>query len=159
VHDVRLHTEALVADGPYRHVRNPLYLGTFLLSIGLGLLASRSGFLVLAIGGAIRILRLIGREESELGKEQGERFRAFCRAVPRLLPSLRARIPASGAKPLWAQAFRGEGFMWGFFLTMAAFAITLRDRVAWILGGTTLALWFLQRALERLKPATVVAKD
>jgi hypothetical protein len=139
-------------------VRNPLYLGTFFLSIGLGLLASRSGFLVLAMGGAIRILRLIGREEAELGKEQGERFRAFCRAVPRLLPSLRARIPGSGAKPQWAQAFRGEAFMWGFFLTMAAFAITLRDRVAWILGGTTLALWFLERALERLKSATASAK-
>lgn len=24
VHDLRLHTESLVADGPYRHVRNPL---------------------------------------------------------------------------------------------------------------------------------------
>ena len=40
VHDQTLHTERLVADGPYRHVRNPLYFGSLLLSIGLGFLAS-----------------------------------------------------------------------------------------------------------------------
>ena len=33
----------VVADGPYRHLRNPLYLGTFLHAIGLGLLMPASG--------------------------------------------------------------------------------------------------------------------
>jgi protein-S-isoprenylcysteine O-methyltransferase Ste14 len=150
VHDTKLHTETLVADGPYRYVRNPLYLGTFLLSIGLGLLASRLGFAILAVGAAIRILRLIGREEAELEKERGESFREFCRRVPRLLPSLRPRVPASGLKPQWGQAFRGEAFMWGFFITMVAFTITLQDRVAEILAGVTLGLWFLQKGLRRL---------
>lgn len=150
VHDTALHTEILVADGPYRHVRNPLYLGTFLMSVGLGLLASRSGFVVLAVGAAIRVLRLIGREEAELEKEQGGRFREFCQRVPRLLPSLRPRVPSAGLRPQWGQAFRGEAFMWGFFLTMAGFTITLQDRVAYILSGVTLALWFLQRAVQRI---------
>jgi protein-S-isoprenylcysteine O-methyltransferase Ste14 len=150
VHDTKLHTETLVADGPYRYVRNPLYLGTFLLSIGLGLLASRLGFAILAVGAAIRILRLIGREEAELEKERGESFREFCRCVPRLLPSWRPRVPASGLKPQWGQAFGGEAFMWGFFVTMVAFTITLQDRVGEILAGATLALWFLQKGLRRL---------
>jgi protein-S-isoprenylcysteine O-methyltransferase Ste14 len=153
VHDPRLHTEALVADGPYRHVRNPLYLGTFLMSIGLGLLASRSGFVVLAAGAAMRILRLIGREEAELAAQQGDAFQEFCRRVPRLWPSLDARLPASGAKPEWSQAFAGEAHMWGFFLTMLAFAITLDRSVLWILGGASLGLWLLGRVLQRLKPA------
>lgn len=149
VHDSELHTEALMADGPYRYVRNPLYLGTFLMSVGLGLLASRTGFAILTVGAAIRILRLIGREEAELEKEQGERFREFCRRVPRLLPSLRPRIPAAGLKPQWGQAFRGEAMMWGFFLTMVAFTITLQDRVAYILSGVTLVIWFLQGSVRR----------
>jgi len=149
VHDTALHTETLVADGPYRHLRNPLYLGTFLMSVGLGFLASRSGFLVLVVGAAIRILRLIGREEAELEKQQGERFREFCRRVPKIFPSLDPSIPAAGQKPQWGQAFRGEAFMWGFFLTMVGFALTLEDRVAQMLAGVTLVLWFFDRAVER----------
>jgi protein-S-isoprenylcysteine O-methyltransferase Ste14 len=149
VHDTAMHTETLVADGPYRHVRNPLYLGTFLMSVGLGFLASRSGFVVLAVGAAIRILRLIAREEAELEKQQGERFREFCRRVPKIVPSFGPSIPAAGLKPRWGQAFRGEAFMWGFFLTMVAFTITLQDRVAEVLAGVTLALWFFDRAMPR----------
>src|SRR5207249_5308471 len=98
------------------------------MSVGLGFLASRSGLVVLAVGAAIRILRLIGREEAELEKQQGERFREFCRRVPRIFLSFRPRIPAAGLKPQWGQAFRGEAFMWGFFLTMVGFTITLQDR-------------------------------
>ena len=155
VHDTALHTETLVADGPYRYVRNPLYLGTFLMSAGIGFLASRSGFVVLAVGAAVRILRLIGREEVELEKQQGESFRQFCRRVPRLIPSLRPRLPRAGLKPQWGQAFRGEAFMWGFFFTMLGFTVTRQDRVADILGGATLVLWFLQKAVRRLaKTAT-----
>ena len=149
VHDLTLHTEALVADGPYRYVRNPLYLGTFLLSVGLGVLASRSGFVLLTVGAAIRILRLIGREEAELEKQQGGRFREYCRRVPRIFPSFGASIPAAGLKPQWGQAFRGEAFMWGFFLTMVGFTITLEDRVAEMLAGVTLALWFFDRTIGR----------
>lgn len=145
VHDTALHTERIVADGPYRHVRNPLYIGTFLLTVGLGLLASRSGFFVLAVGGAIRIRRLIGREELQLEKEQGERYREFCRLVPRLFPSWHSRVPAAGLVPQWRQAFLGEAVMWGFLVTMVAFTITLQSSVAKILGLATLALWLLQR--------------
>ena len=105
--------------------------------------------MVLAAGAAIRILRLIGREEAELEKQQGERFREFCRRVPKIVPSFGARIPAAGLKPRWGQAFRGEAFMWGFFLTMVAFTLTLQDRVAEMLAGVTLVLWFFDRAVRR----------
>jgi protein-S-isoprenylcysteine O-methyltransferase Ste14 len=47
VRDSVLHREQLMADGPFRHVRNPLYLGNVLFAFGLGPLASRSGFLVI----------------------------------------------------------------------------------------------------------------
>jgi protein-S-isoprenylcysteine O-methyltransferase Ste14 len=149
VHDLRLHTGNLVADGPYRHVRNPLYLGSFLLSIGLGLLASRVGFFILVAGGTARILRLIGREEENLEQQQGERFREFARSVPRLLPSISPRLPAAGVDPCWGKAFRTEASMWGFFVMMIAFTITLRDSVAWTLGLASLVLCLTLRISER----------
>ncbi len=150
VHDPSLHTETLVADGPYRYVRNPLYLGTFLMTLGLGFLASRVGFVILVAGAAIRILRLVGREEFELEKQQGVRFSEFCRLVPRFLPSLSPRVPAGGLRPRWGQAFRGEAAMWGFFITMTAFTITLRDIVAWTLAGATLLIWLGRHIALRL---------
>jgi protein-S-isoprenylcysteine O-methyltransferase Ste14 len=145
VHDAALHTERIVADGPYRHVRNPLYIGTFLMTVGLGLLTSRLGFLVLVVGAAIRILRLIGREEMQLEKERGERYREFCRLVPRLIPSLRPRVPVAGLAPRWGQAIWGEALMWGLFIAMVAFTVTLKMRVAYVLVGASVALWLFQR--------------
>jgi protein-S-isoprenylcysteine O-methyltransferase Ste14 len=47
VQDARLRTEALVADGPYRYVRNPLYFSNVLMTLSMALLASRTGWLVI----------------------------------------------------------------------------------------------------------------
>jgi protein-S-isoprenylcysteine O-methyltransferase Ste14 len=61
-----MHSELLVADGPYRHVRNPLYLGNVLQAFGIGLMASRLGFAFLTIANTIFMIRLILREEAGL---------------------------------------------------------------------------------------------
>jgi protein-S-isoprenylcysteine O-methyltransferase Ste14 len=44
VHDISQHSEALVADGPYRYVRNPLYLANLPMMAGIGVMASRLGW-------------------------------------------------------------------------------------------------------------------
>src|SRR5580704_10247056 len=68
-HDLR--AEKVVASGPYRRVRNPLYLGNILMAVGMGFLASRLGFAVIVAGNIVLCRRLIGLEESNLQKEQG----------------------------------------------------------------------------------------
>jgi hypothetical protein len=129
VHDPGLRLEGVVADGPYRHVRNPLYLGTVLLGVGFGFLASRAGFFVLALGLTLFTYRLIRREESALLATQGEAYRRFVATVPRFVPSLRPRLPSSGAKPRWGQAFLGEASLWLLALSVAGFAATLNFTV------------------------------
>jgi protein-S-isoprenylcysteine O-methyltransferase Ste14 len=141
--DSTVRDESLVADGPYRHVRNPLYLGNMLLVVGFGLLASRSGFVVLTLGMLLVCLRLIGLEEQRLAAAQGESYLAYRRRVPSLVPSLRARVPASGRAPRWGQAFLGEAFVWAFFFGIAVFAITLQQRPMWISMGVGLAAYIV----------------
>lgn len=160
VHDANLHSEALVADGPYRYVRNPLYLGTILMTIGFGLMASRLGWFLLVGAMTLFQYRLIFREESELLKTQGEPYRAYCAAVPRLLPALRPRIPAAGNQPRWGQAFSGEIFVWVFFAGTAVFAWTLQPKPPlWAIGGG-LVFYVLQNTLlKRRNKATETGKQ
>jgi protein-S-isoprenylcysteine O-methyltransferase Ste14 len=156
VHDANLRTEGVVADGPYRHLRNPLYLGNFLLAVGMGLVASRLGFLILVGGHLIFLLRLIGREESELLATQGERYRTYFDAVPRLWPALRPRVPASGLQPRWPQAFLGEIFFWLLFAGTAYFAITLTAKTIPIVAIVGMGIYFVMLAiLKRQRAARV----
>src|SRR6202044_920153 len=43
VHSGAMHGNAMLADGPYRRTRNPLYLGTLLHTIGLAIIMTPSG--------------------------------------------------------------------------------------------------------------------
>lgn len=155
VHDASLHADRLVADGPYRHLRNPLYLGTILLSVAVGTLASRFGFLVLVAGMYIFTMRLIRREEATLLESQGESYRRYCASVPRLIPSLRPRVPAGDGTSNWADGFQGELFMWGFAAALAVFAATERIADFWIVFGANLVLMFARESVRRRRaPAT-----
>jgi protein-S-isoprenylcysteine O-methyltransferase Ste14 len=149
VHDRAIHSDQLVAEGPYRHVRNPLYLGNDLLALGLGLMASRLGFVVMVLGMLIFTYRLILREEAGLLATQGESYRRYFNAVPRLWPSLLARVPSGGVKPNWRAGFSGEIFIWGIALAMAVFVITQRLWHFWLVMGAGFAVYFLQAHLRK----------
>src|SRR6202050_4819631 len=77
VHDARQHSEALVGDGPYRYVRNPLYLANLPLVAGVGVMASRLGWLFMVVAMWLFVYRLILREEDGLLRNQGESYRAY----------------------------------------------------------------------------------
>ena len=121
----RVQTSRLVADGPYRFVRNPLYIGNILLALGMGLMASRLGLVVLVLGNAVIVYRLILREEAGLEAEQGEGYRAYCAAVPRFFPSLFPRVPSAGNVPNWGAGVLGELFFWTFTASLLVFAVTM----------------------------------
>ena len=142
VHAGAVHSERLVADGPYRHVRNPLYLGTTLLTLGMGLMASRAGYAFLVLGVLIFDLRLIGREEAELSESQGASYRDYLQAVPCLVPSPSARVAGGDARPQWKQAFRGEGFFWGLAAATVVFAATLKIVYFWVALAIAMLLYF-----------------
>ena len=77
----------LVTTGPYAYVRNPLYLGNLVLSLGICVFANVYWmFAVLAIGFLIQYTPIIRSEETYLMDVCGDRYRAYCAAVSRLIP-------------------------------------------------------------------------
>jgi protein-S-isoprenylcysteine O-methyltransferase Ste14 len=141
VHDSALRSERLVADGPYRYCRNPLYFGNILGAAGIGLMASRTGWFVLVAGMILFVLRLIGREESGLLEAQGDIYRAYLTAVPRLWPALRPRLPASVRTAQWEQAWAGEAGFWIAAVAAIGYAATLDLRLFFGIAGISFALY------------------
>jgi protein-S-isoprenylcysteine O-methyltransferase Ste14 len=78
---------AFVASGPYRWVRNPMYIGGFLLLLGYALCAGSVAALGIAF---VMILAahtfVLLYEEPTLEARFGESYRAYKRATPRWIP-------------------------------------------------------------------------
>jgi len=145
-------TASLVADGPYRHTRNPLYFANALLALGMGAMMSRIGFFVAAVAMAIFCYRLIFREESDLQASQGEQYQRYQNAVPRLWPVLLPRTASTGRPAGWAAGFRAEFWCWGFAVAVAAFAITLNTTAFFVILAISLAVfWFSSTVLQKRK--------
>jgi protein-S-isoprenylcysteine O-methyltransferase Ste14 len=143
-------TESLVADGPYRHMRNPLYFANVLMALGMGAMMSRIGFFVAIIAMLVFCYRLIFREEAELQASQGEQYRRYQNAVPRLWPALQPRTASAGRQANWAAGFRAEFWCWGFATAVAAFAITLNSTAFFvILVLSIVLLWLSTLVLQK----------
>ena len=115
-------TGAVMADGPYRFVRNPLYLGFWWMTAALSLFMPPSGALVAMVLVTLFQLRLILGEEAFLAVKLGEPYLAYRRAVPRLFPRLRTSLPPAGQKPQWLRSMLTELTPIGVFVALAVFA-------------------------------------
>jgi protein-S-isoprenylcysteine O-methyltransferase Ste14 len=113
---------ALLADGPFRFVRNPLYLGLWLAFAALALLMPTSGALFAMAAVTIFLFRLILGEEAFLAGQLGAPYQDYLRTVARLLPRLRTTVPATGRTPRWVQAVLSEISPIGVFVALAFFS-------------------------------------
>ena len=79
----------LTVHGPYAHTRNPLYLGSLLLGMGVVAAGGRWLFLPIFLGFFVLVYgRTIRGEEALLERQFGEPYRDYVRNVPLLLPRL-----------------------------------------------------------------------
>jgi len=90
-------TEQLVVRGPYRYVRNPMYLAVLAVITGQALLLGRRVLLGYAAGvGAAFTGFVYGYEQPALARRYGAQYQAYRRAVPGWWPRLRpAQMPPS----------------------------------------------------------------
>lgn len=75
--------------GPYAHTRNPLYLGSFLIGLGVALASGRWELLVLFGAFYLLVYGAVMRAEARFLEERfGERYALWAREVPLFLPRL-----------------------------------------------------------------------
>jgi protein-S-isoprenylcysteine O-methyltransferase Ste14 len=86
----RVYADDLVTEGVFRHTRNPMYVGKFLMVLGAGI-ASNRWPAALSITAAYTFMyhAVVLAEEDYLRRKFGAAFDDYCRQVPRWFPRLR----------------------------------------------------------------------
>jgi protein-S-isoprenylcysteine O-methyltransferase Ste14 len=102
--------DRLLVAGPFRYVRNPLYLGNIVLAVGVGLYAPPLGFAIIVVGNVAFVIALAREEAAQLARRYGAAFEAYRRAVPAFVPRMTpADVPGSIAPtPSLSSALLGE---------------------------------------------------
>lgn len=114
----------LVRVGPYSVVRNPLYVASFIGTLGA---AMQSGTLTLPVLAALVFAAYyritIAREEEYLRERHGAAYDAYVREVPRWWPKLSGwhDVPRVGTSPALVLRYLGEGGL--FFVSVIFFEV------------------------------------
>lgn len=85
----RVYADRLVTEGFFRHSRNPLYVGKFLMALGLGVAANRWSAMIAVVGAySFMYQAVVLAEEAYLREKFGAEFDEYCRQTPRWWPRL-----------------------------------------------------------------------
>jgi protein-S-isoprenylcysteine O-methyltransferase Ste14 len=142
-------SDKLIVAGPFRYVRNPLYLGNIFLALAIGIFASPLGFLIIVLGNAVMSVLLAGEESREMEHRFGAVYEPFREAVPAFVPRLTpAEVPGSvEVAPDWRGGLLGEAYCLAFAVAIvpvalfgaagitAFYAIWVPALIVWALAG------------------------
>ncbi len=126
--------EMLTVGGPYAHVRNPLYLGSLLNTVGFLILLGDWVLAAIFLASALAIyVPTVRQEEDYLRRMHGEAFEAYRRAVPGIVPQGRpTRLEVKGIRESgfeWRRVFENnEHRTWVAFVVLFGL-LGLRGRV------------------------------
>lgn len=85
----QVYAENLVQGGLFAHCRNPLYVGNYVILLGVGLASNSVLFLGIAVPFfTFAYWAIIAAEENYLRKKFGPEFDDYCARVNRLMPNL-----------------------------------------------------------------------
>ncbi|MFZ2054415.1 MAG: isoprenylcysteine carboxylmethyltransferase family protein [Candidatus Aminicenantales bacterium] len=102
--------KALAVSGPYRYSRNPLYLGNFLL--GIGITAGARSWWVLGLCVAYYAVfypMIIRRERERMKNLFPQQYVEYGKKVPLFFPNPRKHLPANG-RFSWSQYRRNKEY-------------------------------------------------
>ncbi len=124
----------VICEGPYSICRNPLYLGTFLMTGSLVLqMMSLTLGLIYLLATAWYMATTISVEEHNLRRKFGEDFVAYQKSVPRLIPnfSLYQSQPELDVKVEGLVAEAKRMLRWGALPMLAILIVQLRSQPWW----------------------------
>lgn len=150
---VAMQDDPFMAAGPYGYVRNPLYLGAWLLALGTSILMPPGGALFFLPAFSLFVLFLIFTEERFLMAKQAYRYQQYRRRVPRLLPRLGTGAVTAAARPNWLQAVLAEIYPLAFTLCFAIFAWRYNAHILIRCLLICYGLSLVMRALAKAQPA------
>src|SRR6185295_16501742 len=85
----RVYADGLVTKGLFQHTRNPMYVGKFLMVLGVGFASNRwPSLLAITLAYSFMYQCVTLAEEAYLRNKFGPAFDEYCRRVPRWLPRL-----------------------------------------------------------------------
>ena len=126
----------LARSGPYAYTRNPLYLGSAVAGAGF-CIAGGQGWFFLLLGALLAGVYwpVLRSEQAHLSRVFPEEYPSYARAVPLLLPRLRAwREPgAERERFTWSRYRRNREYE--ALLAYAAIIVILWGKMLWIEGS------------------------
>lgn len=122
--------DCLAIAGPFRFVRNPLYLGNLFLFLAYGLFSTPFGLVLSMLAAILTTLALIAHEERHLRARYGAAFEAYRRAVPRLMPRLHP-APTNGAPADLLAGLRAEVFVFAAFCGLLIYLLGVAHPLLW----------------------------
>jgi len=124
----QVYADKLVQGGVFAHCRNPLYVGNFLILLGLGIISNSCFFLAFGIPFFLfAYWAIIAAEEDYLRGKFCEEFNAYCARVSRLVPNFSGfGTTLQGMRFNWRQLVSAEYGSTYIWLT-AAILLTLKN--------------------------------
>ena len=122
MNDKSLRADHVVASGPYRYLRNPLYVGNLLTSVAVSILMPPSGAIFFLAGSVLLTVALVAAEGPHLAQRLGAAYVTYRREVPGFIPAVRPHVEASTVKPQRVPALAAESFHIGFAVCLIVFA-------------------------------------
>jgi protein-S-isoprenylcysteine O-methyltransferase Ste14 len=149
VNSLDMKAGGVVADGPYRYVRNPLYLGLWFMVAAMAFIMPVSGALFTIVFVSVFLIRLILAEEAFLSARVGEPYALYTHAVPRILPRLRSSLPGAGSRAHWLRAVMAELTPIGVFVALAFLSWSYDSR---LMGRAILIVFGVSLVVRALMP-------
>ncbi len=156
----------LATAGPFAYVRNPLYVGNFLLGLGVVVMSSSWINIFIFIGGfSFLYWGTVQKEETRLLQEFGEPYADYLKAVPRFLPRLTPYPQRSTGSFQWSLIIKHREYitiagvaiilcgihLWRKYLEEGQFNFNLNSVLALILIAAALLVLLAELVFKQIK--------